>query len=336
MAVISTAIVWKGSSILESTAERLAVRYRLPGVVQGSLLTAVGSSMPELASMVVATLAHGEFDLGVSVVIGSAIFNVLVIPAASGLGVKKLSVDRNVLYKDAQFYMTSVAVLLSVFSLAVIYMPVAGERLLGTLPRSLSLVPLAFYALYVFLQRQDTVEGKGRDGTARSSPSHAVGLWLRLGLGLALILVSVEGLVRSAIGLGEYFQTPSFLWGVTVIAAATSLPDLFVSVKAGREGKGVVSMANMIGSNVFDLLVAIPVGVLLAGSVVVDYAVAAPLMGALVFATVLLFALLRKGMGLDRKDCWILLAVYAAFVAWILLETFGITTLLRHDPSVGV
>ena len=58
---------------------------------------------------------------------------------------------------------------------------------------------------------------------------------------LFLIVVSVEGLVSGAIGLGEIFSTPSFLWGITVIAAATSLPDAFVSIRAAQRGDGIRS-----------------------------------------------------------------------------------------------
>ena len=69
----STAVVWKGSFILETAAENLSEYYRLPPVVQGSVVVAIGSSFPELSSTVLATLIHGQFDLGVSAIVGSAI-----------------------------------------------------------------------------------------------------------------------------------------------------------------------------------------------------------------------------------------------------------------------
>jgi cation:H+ antiporter len=113
-----------------------------------------------------------------------------------------------------------------------------------------------------------------------------------------------------------------------VIAAATSLPDAFVSVRAARRGEGVISIANVLGSNIFDLLIAIPIGVLIAGASPINFAIAAPMMGVLTFATIVLFAMLRTKLELTRAESSILLALYAVFIGWMALETFGITHIL--------
>ena len=283
--VISTAVVWKGSFMLETAAEKLSQYYRLPPVVQGSVVVAVGSSFPELSSTVLATLVHKQFDLGVAAIVGSAIFNILVIPGISGLVGQRLSADRLLVYKDAQFYITSITVLLLAFTFAVIYNPVPG----------------------VMLQGKE---------------------WLRLLFSLVLIVISVEGLVSGAIGLGKVLNTPTFLWGITVIAAGTSLPDAFVSIRAAKRGDGIISLANVLGSNIFDLLVAIPVGVMIAGASIIDFAVAAPMMGVLTFATIVLFAMLRTGLALSKKECVVLLGMYGLFVFWMVLETFEITNVI--------
>ena len=74
--VVVTGMIWVGSGWLESAAEELSSYYGLPAVVQGSVVVAVGSSFPELASVVVTALS-GSFGMGVGAVVGSAIFNVL-------------------------------------------------------------------------------------------------------------------------------------------------------------------------------------------------------------------------------------------------------------------
>ena len=327
---LATAVVWRASGWLETSSVRLASHYRLPPVVQGGIIAAVGSSFPELASTVLSTLVHGEFELGIGVIVGSAIFNILVIPGISGLVGGRLEPDWKLVYKDAQFYITSVAVLLLTFSLAVIYRPVEGAVLTGELTRALALIPVALYGLYLFLQQQDTADYQPDDqpATAASAvrPLHE---WRRLALSLVVILAGVEAMLWAVIGLGEAFGTPSFLLGLTVLAAATSIPDLFVSVRAARKGEGTVSLANVLGSNIFDLLIAVPLGVLIAGSTTVDYAAAAPMMAALTLATIVLFAMLRTGMALNRTECWLLLLLYLVFVLWIGLETAGITSALH-------
>ena len=332
VALIATAVVWRGSGLLESSSERLSAYYELPEIVQGAVVVAVGASFPELATTVISTLVHGEFELGIAAIVGSALFNVLVIPAVSGLaGHDGLRPDRDLVYKEAQFYIIAIAVLLLTFSFAAIYFPVPGPggAIAGEMTRGLALMPVALYGLYVFVQYQDTLDHVPAVDTRRIRPLRE---WGRLGLALLIIVAGVEGLVRAALAFGELFATPSFLWGLTVVAAGTSVPDAFVSIRAARAGRGVTSIANVLGSNIFDLLVCIPAGVLVAGAAVVNFSVAAPMMGVLTAATVALFLLMRTHMLLSRAEAAGLLALYAGFIAWISIETFGVVDLVPGVP----
>jgi cation:H+ antiporter len=329
VAAASTAVIWRGSGFLDAASERLARYYGVPPIIRGAVIAAVGSSMPELSSTVLATLLHGQFDLGVGAIVGSAVFNILVIPAVSALSRRQeLEASRELVYKEAQFYMLAVSVLLLTFAFAVIYAPAGNGRLVGTVTRPLALVPVGLYGLYVFIQYQDLADHDGEN-----LESVAVGRrWLELGLGLALIVVAAEGLVRAAIGFGDLLGTPSFVWGLVIVAAGTSLPDLFVSLRATNDGNGgVTSIANVLGSNTFDLLVAVPAGVLLAGTATVDFAAAVPMMACLTVATLVLFTLLRTDLSLTDREAYVLLGGYAAFVGWIVLETAGVSGVL---PSV--
>jgi cation:H+ antiporter len=325
--LLATAVIWIGSGWFEESAEHLAAHYGLPAVVQGSVVVAVGSSLPELASVVFAGLA-GTFGMGIGAIVGSAIFNVLVIPAVSALAAADdaLEASRTIVYKEAQFYMLAVSAVVVTFALAVIYVPVPGESaLVGRLTRPLAAIPFVLYGLYLFIQWQDVAD---YDAGPPPAGIDLVGEWRSLLLGLLLILVAVDGLVLAVESLGETLGVPPFLGGVTVVAAATSLPDALVSVRAARSERSTTSLANVFGSNTFDLLVAIPVGVFIVGAVSVDFAVAAPMLGVLTLATVLLFTVLRTDLTLTRIESYALLATYALFVAWVLAETVGVTTLL--------
>ncbi|WP_394741251.1 sodium:calcium antiporter [Natronococcus roseus] len=321
LAVVATGIVWKGSVWLEDAADRIAVGYGVPPVVQGAVIAAVGSSMPELVSVLLATLVHGEFELGVGAIVGSAVFNLLVIPGLAVLvGAGEMETSRKLVYKEALFYMLAVAVLLLTFSLAVIYYPLEGAGLQGEVTRWLALFPLALYGLYVFTQYLDATEDE-----LEADPSvNLLRTWLWFGAGLFVIVVGVEGLVRAAIGLGDAFGTPAFLWGMIVVAAGSSVPDVFVSVAAARAGRPSVSLANVLGSNVFDLLVAVPAGVLVAGSLAITFAHIVPMMAFLVLATVVFFAIARTDMLLSEREAWLLLGSYGVFVVWLVLESVGV------------
>lgn len=334
VALIGTGIIWKGSGLLESSAARLSAYYQLPDIVQGAIVVAIGSSFPELSTTVISTLVHGEFELGVAAIVGSALFNIMIVPAASGLASRTpLEANRDLVYKEAQFYMIAVAVLTLTFAFAAIYYPVAAQGTIkGEINRWLALMPVALYGLYVFVQYQDTLEGTGE---VDASAIHVGREWLRLVASLAIILVGVEALVRSAINFGELFGTPSFLWGITVVAAGTSIPDAFVSVRAARDGRGITSIANVLGSNTFDLLVCIPAGVLIAGTAIVNFSVAAPMMGVLTLATVVLFLMMRTQMVLTRGESWLLLGLYGLFVLWITLESLAVMNWVPGLPPIG-
>jgi cation:H+ antiporter len=324
---VTTGMIWLGSGWLERSAEHLSTYYGLPAVVQGSVVVAVGSSFPELASVVITALGD-SFGMGVGAVVGSAIFNILVIPALSSMATrKKLDVNRTVVYKEAQFYMLAVSALVITFALAVIYFPVdGGTALEGSVTRPLALIPLGMYGLYLFIQWQDVGDHESDDGGADVGVLRE---WGRLAAGLFVILVAVESLVGAVEGINATFGIPAFLAGVTVIAAATSLPDALVSVRAARGGKSVTSLGNVLGSNTFDLLVAIPVGVLIAGRAPVSFTVAAPMMGVLTVATILLFTVLRTDLSLTDAESYSLLVAYLVFVGWVIGETIGVFGLIR-------
>lgn len=324
--VVATVLIWVGSVWLERSAERLSTYYGLPAVVQGSIVVAIGSSFPELASVVITALT-GSFGMGVGAIVGSAIFNILVIPALAGIATSEhLDVNRAIVYKEAQFYMIAVSALVITFALAVIYNPVpGGVPLDGSVTRSLALVPLLMYGLYLFIQWQDVGDYDADDADGSGG---ALREWGRLVAGLFAILVAVELLVGAVEALNATFGIPEFLAGVTIIAGATSLPDALVSIRSAQSGNAETSLGNVFGSNTFDLLVAIPVGVLIGGSAPVSFAVATPMFGVLTLATILLFAFLRTDLTLTGTESYALLCAYLVFVGWVVGETAGVFDLV--------
>lgn len=322
----ATGAIWVGSDWFEGASDRLAAYYGLPPVVQGAIVTAVGSSFPELAAVVFAAVFVGSLDLGVGGIVGSAIFNVLVIPALAALATDEpIESNRTLVYKEAQFYMLAVSVLVITFALAVIYYPdPTTGRLDGFVTRPLASLPLGLYALYLFIQMQDT-------GDYVAEPVDDVRLSRQWGLfvaGLAVILVAVHQLVDSVDLVGQTLGVPEFIMGVTIIAAATSLPDALVSFRSAADERGVASLANVLGSNTFDLLVAIPVGVVLVGRVSINFEMAVPMFGVLTAATILLFTFLRTDLSLTDREAALLFLAYGTFIAWVLLEVTGVVGII--------
>lgn len=324
LVVASTGVIWKGSEVLETSAERLSKHYGLPVAVHGAVVVAVGSSFPELTSVVVSTLLHGEFSLGVGAIVGSAVFNLLIIPALSALFSDGLETTRDLIHKDAQFYIISVLVLFITFAIGATYVP-AGTNQAAVLTPALVIFPLLIYGVYVFLHYQDVQEHTDEDNVD-IRPGRELG---RLFISLAIIGVGVEGAVRGALEFRAIFGASTFFWGVTVMALATSLPDTFVSVRAARRDSSVTSLTNVLGSNTFNLLVAIPIGVLIAGSTTVNFLVAVPLMAFLGIATLVFMIFARTSLEISNPEAYGFIALYAAFLVWMGLETAGITQTVR-------
>jgi cation:H+ antiporter len=321
--VVATAVIWIGSQHFERAAGRLSKHYGLPVAVHGAVVVAVGSSFPEISSIVISTVVHGEFALGVGAIVGSAIFNILVIPALSAFASERLGSTRNLVHRDTQFYVISVLIIFIVFALGATYIP-GGTNTAAILTPALMVLPLGTYLIYLFLHQQDASDYVGEDFSI--DPRKAV---LRLTVALLVIAVGVEGLVRAALSLGDLFGTPSFLWGLTVIAAATSLPDAFVSVTAAQDDDSITSLTNILGSNIFNLLVAIPVGVLLAGSATINFLAAVPTMGFLGLATLVFLVFARTDLELTDLEAYGFLALYLLFVVWITLESIGLIETVR-------
>lgn len=334
--VTASGLLWVSCKRLEESSHRLALHYGMPDVVRGSVLTAVSSSMPEFLTAILAILLHADFELGLSAIVGSAIYNVLVIPSATVLLDRKaMTSNRELVYREAQFYLVSVTVLLLVVCLSVIYNvdgntgpPAADNPVVGVFGRELALIPLALYALYLFIQYEEVRDARRSRGSDDRPPVHVLQEWGILLFSVSLISVGVEVLLRAALALGDVLDTPSFLWGMTVVAAATSIPDTLISLRASRAGRRDASVSNVLGSNVFDLLVAVPVGVLLAGAVNVRFNQIVPMMGFLMVATIVMLAFMRRDMRLSVAEAWWMMGLYVAFGLWMALEGFGVTRVL--------
>lgn len=336
--LFASALLWLSCSRLEESTHRLAQHYGIPDAVKGSVLLAVSSSMPELMTVLLAFPVHGDFELGLSAIIGSAIYNILIIPAFSVYARgRPLTANRDLVYREAQFYLVSVAVLMLVLSLSVIYYGPEpsvmddGRRIFhGEFTRTLAVFPLLLYALYLFIQFEEVK--RQRHENPRQPGIEKWKEWGILMGCVLLILVGVEILLRVAITLGDILETPTFLWGMTIVAAATSVPDTFVSVRASVLGRTESSLSNVLGSNVFDLLVAVPAGVMITGAIAVNFTQIVPMMVFLVVATIVMLVFMLRDMQLSLREATVMVVLYAAFGVWMTLEAFGITDLLGVRP----
>jgi len=319
--------------------DQISRRFKIPGDVAGASLMAMGSSAPELfialLALLVAGGAHG--DVGIGTIVGSAIFNILVITGVSAIA-RSMDITWRVIVRDLVMYTLSLALL--------IYTVVDGQVTLWE-----TLFFLALYAVYIvilfnwdsndFEDPVDTIsheidvqrERPGLYFRATAMVSRIMGLltgdperyyWRAFVVSILFIALLSYFLVEYAVLFAETLHVPPVIVALTVLAAGTSVPDLFASVVVARKGRGDMAVANAIGSNVFDILIGLGLPWLLVlifqgGAITIGTADLLTSTFLLVGTVALLFAFLTTGHKLTRREGAILVLVYAIYVLWVWL-----------------
>jgi K+-dependent Na+/Ca+ exchanger-like protein len=322
-----------------TSLDQISVKLKLPSNVAGASLMAMGSSAPELAIALLALFNRGgeHSDVGIGTIVGSAVFNILVITGFSAI-VRPTKITMRVVVRDIVVYVASIALLLVTFADGVI-----------TLFEAVAF--LGLYAVYLIIlfnwdafapgTEVDVVENleTGMHET-RQNPNllrrinHAVtkGIGFLMGdarkayirtflVSIALIGIISWFLVEYAVELANALNIPPVIIALTILAGGTSVPDLISSVVVSRQGRGEMAVANAIGSNVFDILVGLGLPWLL----VIIIAVSVVNVGVqdlwgptivLLITVIMLFVFLSTGRKLTRKEGWALILAYVAFVIW--------------------
>ena len=299
----------KGGDWFVDGATGIARRFRLPELLIGATVVSIGTTLPEvMVSTTSAIGGHGEIAYGNA--IGSVICNTALVAAVT-LAVRPGKVDRAALRTPVAFF----------FSAAVIYAAVAYMS--GFFSRIVGLALLAMFLVYMIVT---VMQMKGSAAVAAQEPEtegKQLALWQELVLlvvGAALIAVGARLLVDNGSLIAAALGVPESVIALTFVALGTSLPELVTAITSLIKGHSALSLGNVIGANLFNLVLVsgmsitlspfpIPQGSTIAGknaSLVMDIPV--------MFAVMLLLTVpaLAKGK-LARWQGIALLLIYAAF-----------------------
>jgi cation:H+ antiporter len=224
----------KGADIFVESSSSIAKKFKIPSIIIGMTIVAMGTSAPEL-SVSINSAMNGMADLSIANVVGSNIFNVLV-----GLGIcsmiHKLKISN---YQD-------VVTLLSVSTILVI---LSMDISLGMLN---GLLLLGVFTIYIINMIKKAKVNKVEEEVENKKP-----LWLTIILGLLGLVGIVWGgdlVVDSASAIAMAFGMSENLVGLTIVAVGTSLPEFVTSLMATKKGEVDIAVGNIIGSNVFNIL----------------------------------------------------------------------------------
>ena len=233
-------LVW-GADKFVAGASAFARRLGVSPLLVGLTIVAFGTSAPELAVSLTAAL-QGANEIAVGNVLGSNVFNLLVVAGLSAV-LCPLIMDRTLLRRDWPLSVAA-AVLLLLF--------LAPDL---TISRIEGLILLAVFIVVLVVQIRAAMQGRGAaDSEEEEIPMSPLLIGVNIVLGLACIIVGGQLAVNGATGIARMFGLSETLIGLTIVAIGTSLPELVTSLVAAHKGQNEIAMGNVIGSNLFNIL----------------------------------------------------------------------------------
>lgn len=232
--VSMTALIF-GADFIIQQSEKIALHYKISPFVIGATLVAVGTSLPEMAASISASL-KGSPDIAVANVIGSTIFNISLVLGVVFLLAKKIMPDRDLFAKDSAWALFPILVF--------ILMSIDGK--LNLVDGILFLCLMAGYLIFLISSNQveeiDDELKKEPFGWGKSA--------VFLLLGFVLTIGGADFAIESASNIARSFGISEWLIGMFLVAFGTSLPELTVSIKAALNNQADLAIGNIIGSNV--------------------------------------------------------------------------------------
>ncbi len=239
--LVGTALVLWGADKFTDGACGVARRWNVSELMIGLTIVAMGTSLPELIVSLLSSI-RGSGDMSVGNIVGSNIFNTLVIIGASAMAMK-IAVSRVTLYRDVSLS----------FGVAVVLFLMGRD---GELSRVEGVLLLGVFAIFLYNLFMAERKNKKNQTEAPEQPKDIEPVWkllLLLVIGVASLVGGGQLLVNNAAELARSWGVSESVIGLTILAGGTSLPELATSVVAARKGSNDLALGNALGSNIFNI-----------------------------------------------------------------------------------
>ena len=311
--VIGFALLVKGADFFVDGASGIAKKLRIPSIVIGLTIVAFGTSAPELAVSMTAAL-KGSNDIALGNVVGSNIFNTLVVLGASA-AITPVIVQKAIIKVDYPISLF-ITVLLGIFCLDRVF---GSENMM--ISRIDGIILLLCFAGGMFIVIREGLNNRDESeiATEKQKP-----LWLTLiltALGLAGIIIGGDMTVDGAKEIARFFGLSEALIGLTVVALGTSLPELVTSIVAAKKGESDIAVGNVVGSNIFNNLLILGVSAtILPMNISTSYIYD---IGILLAISVIFFIpmVIKKKVG--RLTGILMILTYALYTTYLILRQMG-------------
>ena len=301
----------KGADLFVDGAASIARRFHVPSMIIGLTIVAMGTSAPEAAVSITSSLA-GQNDMSVANVVGSNFFNILVVLGVSAI-IAKLPVQESTIKKDTPFLLI-ISILLLLFGLNLNISRIEG------------LILLVLFTYFLI----DTIKSAKRDskenskeaattvdteGIEESSIPKTVLLSI---IGVVGIVLGGDMVVNSATDIATSFGMSANLVGLTIVAIGTSLPEFVTSIVAIKKGETEIAIGNVIGSNIFNILLVLGLATTIMPITISTFALIDIVF--MVAITALLYLFMKKKNSIVKSQGIILILIYIAYMAYTIFR----------------
>ncbi len=251
--IIALIVLVKSTDWFVESSEKIAFALKVSPFIIGITMVAIGTSLPELLTSLVATL-KGNTEVPVANAIGSNIANIFLIIGLSAIAAKRLVVRRNLIDLDLPLLASS----------SVIFLFIILDRKINWFEGLILIFCFLIYLSYTLFERKEEkleLEGKivevlpSRIERRRREEEMIFPTLLYFFLGIIGLIFGARYTVESLIQLSLLLKITTSFLVITIVAIGTSLPELAVSVLAAAKKKYEISIGNVIGSNVFNALI---------------------------------------------------------------------------------
>ena len=298
----------KGADFFVEGASNVAKRFKVPSLIIGLTIVAMGTSLPETAVSISASIA-GSNSLAISNVSGSNLFNLLVVVGLCCI-MQKVEVDMDTIKRDIPYSLLAAVLLIG--------LGIAGGMELGRLD---GVILLAFFAFFLFLMIKSALKAAANaEDDEEVSQSLLMSIVSIVG-GAAAIAIGGDWVVDSASTLALALGMTETMVGLTIVAVGTSLPELVTSFVAARKGEVDMALGNAIGSNVFNILLVLgiassisPIAFMMSNAI--DIA-------AVIVATIVCWVVAAKNKSLGKVMGVLMVVSYFAYMVYVVMRETG-------------
>lgn len=299
--LVGFVLLIKGADFFVDGSSSIAKIMKVPSVVIGLTIVAMGTSAPEAAVSITAGIS-GSNEITISNVVGSNIFNMLVVVGVCAL-IKPFALDKTILKRD--FPVNIIA------SILLLGMMILGSAL-GLIDGVILLVLMALYITWLVVS---AIRNREESSEEIKTLSPVLSVIYIIG-GLAAVIFGGDLVVDNATVLAKAMGWSETFIGLTIIAIGTSLPELVTSIVASKKGENGLALGNVVGSNIFNIMLILGLSSSLSPIAVDSRAIINVVF--LLVMTILMFLLCVIRKKLTRVEGAIMVSLYAAYTGYLL------------------